>query len=82
MAAHLSGRDLPVSLRHGVRSEVISEIEVQVLLAIEEGVGCESIVLALWVNKAVVVFVTDRELRDFVTLQCENGLIKSVKTPQ
>ncbi|KAK3542703.1 hypothetical protein QTP86_034785 [Hemibagrus guttatus] len=58
----LSGGARPLSLRHGVRCEVSSEVSVeQVLMAVGESVGCENIVSAR-MNKAVVVFVKDREL--------------------
>ncbi|KAK3558316.1 hypothetical protein QTP86_016565, partial [Hemibagrus guttatus] len=63
MAAHLSGGARPLSLRHGVRCEVSSEVSVeQVLMAVGESVGCENIMSASRMNKAVVVFVKDREL--------------------
>ncbi|XP_053543447.1 uncharacterized protein LOC128635298 isoform X2 [Ictalurus punctatus] len=72
MAAHLSGGARPLSLRHGVRCEVSSEVSLeQVLMAVGELIKCENIVAASRMNKAVVMFVKEREL---VHQLAENGI--------
>lgn len=63
MAGLLSGGASPLSFSHGVRCEVSPEASVeQVLVAVGECVRCENIVSASRMNKAVLVFVTEREL--------------------
>ncbi|KAG9272867.1 adhesion G protein-coupled receptor L1 [Astyanax mexicanus] len=63
MASRPAGDAQPLTLRHGVRCEAGAEVSLEsVLLAIGEQVGCDNIVSASRMYRAVVVFVKDREL--------------------
>lgn len=63
MEAHPRGCDSSLSLRHGVRCVPEAGVSVEeVLEAIGEQVGCDNVVSASRMNKAVVVFLKEQNL--------------------
>lgn len=75
MASIPAGVASPVSLRHGIRCVPAQGVTVEdVLLAIGEKVGYESITSASRMNKAVVVFV---EKEDIVNQLISDGIVVS-----
>ncbi|KAL6459477.1 hypothetical protein MHYP_G00329490 [Metynnis hypsauchen] len=82
-AAHLSGGAQPLSLRHGVRCESRPDEAVEdVLLAVGEFVGCENIISASRMKKAVVVFLKEKTLAlldvRMIPLNCKSSALQHV----